>query len=117
MSKKEPSAISKKAEVEDDSDTPMRLPDSASDGEDAEEDAKPRAQKKKSTSKKKSQVQFVVPDEADDPYCSSQDGSAKYSCSEDDIPIVRSPHRLRHKTSKGKKSQTKQGMGPAHNSI
>lgn len=110
-SKKESSTSSKKVKAEDGFDTPMRQLDNASDGEVPDEDAKPKTKKKKPTSKAKPEVQFVVVDEpADPPYDSSQEGSAQYSCPEDDMPITHSPHLLRNKC---KRNQMKQGMWSA----
>ncbi|KAF8178003.1 hypothetical protein BJ912DRAFT_1063344 [Pholiota molesta] len=127
-SKKEPSTLSKKVKAEEGSNVPMCQLDDAPDGEVPDEDTEPKTKKKKltsnlkgkPTSKAKPKVQFVEADEPTDaPYDSSQEGSAQYSCPDDDMPITRSPHLLRNKR---KRTQTKQGASkrrvkkPAHSS-
>ncbi|KJA25424.1 hypothetical protein HYPSUDRAFT_199591 [Hypholoma sublateritium FD-334 SS-4] len=71
-------------------------------------DAPKTSMKNTASTSKKIRVQFVVPDESDsEVYQTSEDGAAQYSGTDDDAPIVRSPHRLRSKRSsvKAKKPQ------------
>lgn len=83
------------------------------DDEESEPKKLPRPSKRTATAKSKVQVQFVEPDdteESDTPYRASQDGSPRYSGADDDMPLVRSPHRLRSKRpAKGKAAGKKRG--------
>lgn len=69
----------------------------------------PNALKKNTAAPKtKPRVQFILPDDSDaELYCGSEDGTAQYSGSDDDVPIARSPHRLRSTESSRKAKKPK----------
>ena len=66
----------------------------------------------KNVTKPRMRARFAVPEDNSDNsdnelYRSSDDGAAHYSGNDDDLPIVRSPHRLRSKETHRKAKQQK----------
>ncbi|KJA14941.1 hypothetical protein HYPSUDRAFT_208298 [Hypholoma sublateritium FD-334 SS-4] len=112
---KAPPSPPKKVGFGDEFDEPANLIRANSDEESM--DVPKTSKKNAASTSKKSRVQFVVPDESDsEVYQTSEDGAAQYSGTDDDAPIVRSPHRLRSKRSSAKAKKPQGSTKRASNS-
>lgn len=90
--------------------------DQPKDLSDTLDDEEEEGHTKKAGAKRKGKVQFVVPDDDDvmsqsaASYYESEDGCRLYSGSDDNAPLMRSPHNLRSETAKSRRKQKRKGM-------